>query len=103
MALITFKIRIKEDGKPEVDLPEDLPVGEYTATLQVEATLQEDKDWENQPWTEEELEELLKVEPLTGKEIVEMGLTGGWEDLGITDSVAWVEEQRRKRREQLGW
>ena len=48
-------------------------------------------------WTPEELERAVKVEPMTGSEIVKAGLTGGWEGLGITDSVEWVEEQRRKR------
>ncbi|HEX9943289.1 MAG TPA: hypothetical protein VGG03_14810 [Thermoanaerobaculia bacterium] len=50
-------------------------------------------------WTEEDLKRALKIEPLTGAEIVEAGLVGGWADEGITDSAAWVEEQRRKRRE----
>ena len=41
--------------------------------------------------------------PKTGAEIVAAGHTGGWEDYGISDSVEWVEEQRRKRREQREW
>jgi len=45
----------------------------------------------------------MKIEPMTGKEIVEAGLLGGWEHLGIEDSVAWVEEQRRKHRRQFNW
>lgn len=52
-------------------------------------------------WTPEEIDKALKVEPMTGAEIVEAGLLGGWEDEGITDSAAWVEEQRRKRRERF--
>jgi hypothetical protein len=31
---------------------------------------------------------------MTGKEIVEAGLLGGWADLGITDSQAWIEDQQ---------
>jgi len=34
---------------------------------------------------------------MTGKEAYEKGYYGGWEYLGITDSVEWVNEQRRKR------
>jgi len=30
-------------------------------------------------------------------------LVGGWEDKGITDPVAWVEELRRKQREKRIW
>lgn len=41
----------------------------------------------------------LKVEPMTGSEIVKAGLLGGWEHLGIQDANEWVDEQRRKRRE----
>ncbi len=98
MALITFKIRIKADGKPEVDLPEDLPVGEYTATLQVNAGNLED----NSPLSSEEIAGYLQFEGKTGQEIVEMGLLGGWEDMGIEDSVVWIQEQRRKRKQERG-
>ncbi len=59
---------------------------------------------EDATWTDEELAELLQPkEPLTGKEMVEQGLIGGWEDMGITDSVAWLEEQRAKRRKKFEW
>lgn len=55
-------------------------------------------DGDAEEWTPEELEELLSPgEPLTGREIVARGLAGGWKDMGIEDSVAWLEEQRRER------
>ncbi len=55
-------------------------------------------------WTEEELAELLKPQkPLTGKEMVDGGFIGGWEDMGITDSVEWVDKQRVKRRKKFDW
>ncbi len=92
MALITFKIRIKADGKPEVDLPEDLPVGE-----QVESAVQADENWENQPLTEDEIDEFLTFKGLTGAEIGALGLLGGWENKGIRDGAAWIQEQRIKR------
>lgn len=46
----------------------------------------------------EELAELLHPDPLSGPEIVERGLLGGWADMGITDSTAWVEAQRQNQR-----
>ena len=53
---------------------------------------------------QEELAELLTPkEPLSGRQIVEAGLLGGWKDLGIEDSVAWVEQQRARRREKHRW
>jgi hypothetical protein len=45
-------------------------------------------------------EDALKIVPMTGAEIIAAGLLGGWEDMGITDSVQWIEEQRQKRREE---
>jgi hypothetical protein len=48
-------------------------------------------------------ENVIHLEPLSGPEIVERGLLGGWADKGIEDSAAWVEEQRRKRREANKW
>ncbi len=55
------------------------------------------------PWTDEEIAEMTKTEPLTGAEIVAAGLTGGWADLDISDGAAWVNEQKRKRKEKLRW
>lgn len=50
-------------------------------------------------WTEEEIRELVKPEPLTGKEMVEGGFVGGWEHKGIDDPVAFLEQQRANRRQ----
>ena len=55
-------------------------------------------------FTEEEIKEMLRPKkPLTGKEMVEGGFVGGWEDMGIEDSVAWLEEQSAKRRNKFQW
>lgn len=54
-------------------------------------------------WDEDELEELLTVEPMTGREIVAAGLTGGWRDLDVEDGAAWVEKRRRAQRERRKW
>lgn len=54
-------------------------------------------------WTEEELADLLTIEPMTGREIVEAGLTGGWRDMDIEDGAVWVEKRRQAQREQRKW
>ena len=64
----------------------------------------EDREVSDETWTNEELAELLRPKrPLTGKEIVEAGLLGGWEDRGIEDSVEWVRQQRAARRRKINW
>ena len=61
-------------------------------------------DADAETWTEAELAELLKPKPpLTGKEIAESGLLGSWKDMGIEDSVVWLEEQRAERRKKYQW
>ena len=55
-------------------------------------------------FTEEELVALLEPkEPLTGRQIAEKGLLGGWKDLGIEDSVEWLKQQRARRRDKYKW
>ncbi len=106
MDTIKLKGFITDNGELKVDLPPDLPSGEVEVTIQpVEQPVaeQEELPWEERPWTEEEIREMLKPNPKTGAEIVALGHTGGWEHYGIKDSVEWIEEQRRKRREQRGW
>lgn len=63
--------------------------------LRVQQSLPED----NSPWTDEELAELMTIEPLTGAEIIQQGLAGGWADLEITEGATWIDEQRLKRLE----
>jgi hypothetical protein len=100
MTAVELLGRITEEGKLEIDLPEGLPPGDVRITIE---TLTEEQAWEERPWTEEEIQEMLTFRPATGAEIVASGAIGGWADQGIEDSVEWVEEQRRKRREQRGW
>lgn len=55
-------------------------------------------------WDEEELQALLNDNhPMTSREIVEAGLVGTWADMGIEDSVAWLEERRAKKRQRNAW
>ncbi len=65
---------------------------------------QDETEDDDTTWTEEELAQLLKPKkPLTGKQIAEKGLLGAWKDLGIEDSVKWVEQQRAKRKDKFKW
>lgn len=90
MAIIELQGRITEEGRLEVELPVGLPAGEARITIETAPTAD---------WSAQELAEALKIEPLTGAEMIAAGLTGGWEDAGITDGAEWVERQRRERHE----
>jgi len=52
-----------------------------------------------EPYTPEEVAAMMRVQPLPPKEVIALGLTGKWADMGITDGAEWVNEQKRKRRE----
>ena len=91
MLTIRLNGQVTEDGKLLFDTPQNLPPGDVQITIDVPEP--------DEQFTPEEIKELLTFTPTSGAEIVAAGLVGGWEDMGITDSVAWVEEQRRKRRE----
>jgi hypothetical protein len=66
--------------------------------------LAEDDNLEIETWEREELEQLLNDNrPMTTQEIVVAGLFGGWEDLEIEDSLAWVKQQRAKTRTRYSW
>jgi hypothetical protein len=86
---VTVKGYIK-DGELRIDLPENVVDGEVEIVLPITQAAQED---DISP------EELLKFEGKTLGEIE----TGGWEGMGITDSAAWVEENRRKAEGRYKW
>lgn len=94
MKTIQLSGRITERGELELRLPKGLPPGEARITIEIP---------QPDDWRLEDIKSALKVEPLTGAEIVKAGLLGGWEDQGIVDSDAWLEEQRRRRRGQRSW
>lgn len=55
--------------------------------------------WKDQPWTEEELRELMRPNPKTGAEIVQLLERldlSEWEAMDIPDVVEWVNMQRRQ-------
>ncbi len=58
---------------------------------------------DDEPLTLEEIHALLGAGPKTGAEIVASGVVGAWKDMGITDGVDWVNEQKRKRSERRKW
>ena len=94
-----LKAYITEAGEIKAKLPVDHPVGEVQLIIETA----EEVPTAELPLTDEEIAELMRPEPKTGAEIVALGHTGGWEHKGITDSVEWLAEQRRKRREKRGW
>ncbi len=102
MVTIHLTGHVTDDGELVFDPPKNLPPGEVQITIEVPRESSEPTG-EDQTFTDEEIKKFLTFTPKTGKEIVENGIIGGWEDKGITDSVAWVEEQRRKRRERNRW
>jgi hypothetical protein len=90
MATIHLQGKITEKGQLEVELPVGLPAGEARITIEVPVA----------DWTPQELAEALKIQPLTGAEMIAAGVTGGWEDEIEESGAEWVERRRRERREQ---
>jgi hypothetical protein len=95
--MVTIRLigQITPDGQLRLDVPHNLPPGEVAITLEF-------PDFD-EAFTEDELKDLLTFTPTSGAEVVAAGLVGGWEHKGITDPVAWVEDLRRKQREQRKW
>jgi hypothetical protein len=93
MVTVHLTGEITESGELRVNLPDGLPPGKFEIAL----------EFSEQTWVRDDLTQLLQPEPMTGREIVAAGLTGGWKDEGISDGAAWVQEQRRQRQERRGW
>jgi hypothetical protein len=64
-----------------------------------EVASQDEIPWEEQPWTQEELRELMRPEPKRGAEIVQLldrlDLSE-WKAMDIPDVVDWVNERRQQ-------
>jgi hypothetical protein len=89
-----------------VDLALQLSMAEQARLMERLAAAMHDAltaDDQLSPWTDEEIAEMMKVQPMTGAEIVAAGLTGGWRDLNISDGADWVNEQKRRRKEKRRW
>lgn len=91
------------DGKLKVELPNDMPDGEVEVVLRVTNESPVADNLDEVPLTDEEIEALMQPNPKTGAEIAMNPAIGAWADYAITDSVEWIKEQRRKRREKRGW
>ena len=99
MVTLELQGRINEKGNLEVHLPDGLPEGEVTVRIDVP-----EGDWDNLPWTEAEIRELMTPDPKSGAEIVAM--LQQMEpiellDSEISDPVEWVEAQCRKDSDRL--
>lgn len=97
MVTITIDGYMTEAGKLEFELPSDLPDDEFELVIKVsrEKSVNSTAD-EDAPFTDEEIEELIQPRPKTGAEIAASDVIGAWADLGIEDSVEWVQKQREK-------
>lgn len=95
MVTIRLKGQVTPDGQLLFDVPDNLPPGEVDITIEVPNL--------DEQFTEEEIKELLTFKPTSGAEVVAAGLVGGWKDMNITDSVAFVEELRRKQSKRHSW
>ncbi|MCC6612695.1 MAG: hypothetical protein IT320_04400 [Anaerolineae bacterium] len=93
----------------EVVLPANFTPGKVTIRHSDEPEAEASYPREDMAWTDEEwarIQTLLQpASPKTGAEIAaqirEQG--GGWENKGITDTLAWLDEQKRRRRERRKW
>ncbi len=66
MTTLELQGRITESGTLEIQLPAGLPAGDVTVRIDVPNASDE---WEQQPWTPEEIRELMTPNPKTGAEI----------------------------------
>ena len=89
---ITIK-GVIENGELKVELPDNVVDGEVEVTIPISD--EDELPWEERAWTEAELTDMLNFE---GKSLGDIE-TGGWENLGITDSLEFVEDVRRKEEE----
>ena len=104
--VFVFEETIGEDGRLVLHMPPDAPHGRVRVTVEpVNEVRDNEPEDPNDPWYDEEVEQLLTDEALKGKglpssEIARSPAIGLWADReDMKDSVAWVNEQRRKSRE----
>jgi len=95
--LIELTATVSENDEITLHLPSELRG--QTVNVRIQPSLVNEQVMDERPWTEVEIKALLDFHPVPAEAIV----TGGWEDMGITDSQDWVEEQRRSEQEQRGW
>lgn len=105
--VLIFEETVGEDGKLVLNIPPEGPHGRVKITIEPARVETQDVEPEdpNDPWYDEQLKLLLTDEALKGQglssgEIALSPEIGIWADREeMADSVAWVNEQRRKYRE----
>jgi hypothetical protein len=104
MTTIELTARVSETGELKVQLPAEFRSNEVRVRVEaLEDEQDQEKPWEERPWTREEIEELLQPNPQTGSEIAKSPAIGSWSHLGIEDSAEYVEQLRRQRKERHQW
>ncbi len=82
MVTIRLKGEVTADGQLRFDPPKNLPPGDVEITIEITGS--------DETFSEAEIADLMNFTPQSGEAVVAAGLTGGWEDKGIDDPVAWV-------------
>jgi len=101
MTTLDLHGRITKKGKLEIELPAGLPEGDVRVRIDLPSA---DTNWEDMPWTEAEIQELMTSDPKSGAEIATMLQQMEpieFVDPEIIDPVEWVETQRRKESDRL--
>ena len=59
------------------------------------------QDFDDSAFSEEEINDMMNIQPASGREIVQEGVRSGaigsWADKGIADPVEWLKQQRKSR------
>jgi len=100
MTTLELHGRITETGNLEVQLPAGLPPGGVTVHIDLPST---PADWDQQPWTDEEIQDLLHPEPSSFAQLVAWldtnPPTQPWADLkDDEDAAEYVHNLRRQSR-----
>lgn len=66
------------------------PQDRLTMIQVLASSLHEEQSTAPPTYTNEEIQNFLKIEPLSPEEIIARGLLGGWADLEIQDGAEWV-------------
>lgn len=103
MTTIELTVRVGENGELKVQLPDEFRSNEVRVRVEAIPGDAREIPWEERPWTDEEIEELLKPNPLPGSEIAKSPAVGSWSHMGIEDSAQYVEELRRQRKDRNQW
>src|SRR5688572_20372640 len=89
MTTLELRGRINEHGELEIELPAGLPHGEVIVRIDVPGEI---TNWEHQPWTDEEIRELMSPKRNTIEELVAWldanPPTDSWGDLRDDDDTA---------------